>query len=262
MLTVNHLDIQFGKKHLFRDVSVRVNRADRIGLAGVNGAGKSTLLKIMAGIIETDGDTVVRSRNFSVSYLPQEATAITTDRTIYQEAETAFAEAIGAQKELDRVNRELSSVDANSTQFARLLKSQEELQHRLDRTDIFRVQSEIEKVLIGLGFSEEQFDMACGSLSGGWLMRLQLAKLLLARPSLMMLDEPTNHLDLDSLTWLENFLATYEGGLVIISHDRTFLDTVTTITWELSPYGGGACLLCKSAGPDQADHAFCPTLSC
>jgi ATP-binding cassette subfamily F protein 3 len=234
MLSVNHLDIQYGDKHLFRDISARINSQDRIGLVGVNGAGKSTLLKIMAGIVETDGNTVVRARRTSVAYLPQEASALTSGRTIYQEAETAFAEALTLQEDLDAVNLQLSGVDRDSAEFAALLKSQEDLQHRLDRTDIFRVRSEIEKVLTGLGFREADFDLAGSTLSGGWIMRLQLAKLLLARPSLLMLDEPTNHLDLESMTWLEGFLSSYEGGMVIISHDRTFLDNTTSMTWELS----------------------------
>lgn len=234
MLSVNHLDIQYGDKHLFRDISARINSHDSIGLVGVNGAGKSTLLKIMANIIETDGDTVTRARRTSVAYLPQEASTLTSSRTVYQEAETAFAEALTLQKDLDAVNLQLSGVDPDTAAFAALLKAQEDLQHRLDRTDIFRVRSEIEKVLIGLGFREADFDLAGSALSGGWIMRLQLAKLLLARPSLLMLDEPTNHLDLESLTWLENFLSFYEGGMVIISHDRTFLDNTTSITWELS----------------------------
>jgi ATP-binding cassette subfamily F protein 3 len=234
MLTVNHLDIQYGSKHLFKDVSVRINPADRIGLVGVNGAGKSTLLKIMAGIIEFDGNTVVRAKRCSFAYLPQEASALASGLTIYQEAETAFAEAMVFQKELDDIHQRLSRLDPSSAECADLLRIQEDLQHRLERTDIYRVQSDIEKVLVGLGFRQADFDMDSSALSGGWLMRLQLAKLLLARPSLLMLDEPTNHLDLDSLTWLENFLTTYEGALIIISHDRAFLDNTTTTTWELS----------------------------
>ncbi len=169
-----------------------------------------------------------------MAYLPQEATALDTGRTIYQEAENAFAEALVLQQDLDEVNRQLAAVDPENSEFSTLLKLQGELQHRLERTDIFRVQSQIEKVLMGLGFSVEDFDRPSSSLSGGWLMRLMLAKLLLAMPDLLLLDEPTNHLDLDSLTWVENFLLTYDGGLVIISHDRTFLDQVTSITWEVS----------------------------
>jgi ATP-binding cassette subfamily F protein 3 len=234
MLTVNNLDIRYGDKHLFNNVSARINDNDRIGLVGVNGAGKSTLIKIISGVAETDPGVVNRPKRFSAAYLPQEATALDTGRTIYQEAENAFAEALVLQKDLDEVNRQLASVDPENSTFSNLLKQQGELQHRLERIDIFRVQSQIEKVLMGLGFSVEDFDRPSSSLSGGWLMRLMLAKLLLAMPDLLLLDEPTNHLDLDSLTWLENFLLTYDGGLVIISHDRTFLDQVTSITWELS----------------------------
>ena len=234
MLTINNLDIRYGDKHLFNNVSARINDKDRIGLVGVNGAGKSTLLKIICGIAETDPGVVNRPKRFSMAYLPQEATALDTGRTIYQEAENAFAEALVLQQDLDEVNRLLASVEPESSEFSTLLKQQAELQHRLERVDIFRVQSQIEKVLMGLGFSVEDFDRPSSSLSGGWLMRLMLAKLLLAMPDLLLLDEPTNHLDLDSLTWLENFLLTYDGGLVIISHDRTFLDQVTSFTWELS----------------------------
>jgi len=234
MLTVNNLDIRFGDKLLFNNVSARVNDNDRIGLVGVNGAGKSTLLKVIGGITEMDPGIVKRPKRFSVAYLPQEATALDTGRTIYQEAENAFAEALVLQKDLDEINRQLAAVDPENSEFSSLLKQQGELQHRLERIDIFRVQSKIEKVLMGLGFSVEDFDRPSNSLSGGWLMRLMLARLLLAMPDLLLLDEPTNHLDLDSLTWLENFLLTYDGGLVIISHDRTFLDQVTTATWEIS----------------------------
>lgn len=234
MFSINNLDIQYGEKHLFKDVAARINDNDRIGLAGVNGSGKSTLLKILCNIIETDRGVVSRAKRATIAYLPQEASALDAGRTIYQEAESAFAEALVLQKDLDEVNRQLAAVGPENAEFSRLLKLQGELQQQLDRTDIFRVQSQIEKVLMGLGFSVADFDRPSSSLSGGWLMRLMLAKLLLAKPDLLLLDEPTNHLDLDSLTWLENFLLTYNGGLVIISHDRTFLDKTTAITWEIS----------------------------
>jgi ATP-binding cassette subfamily F protein 3 len=234
MFSINNLDIQYGEKHLFKDVSARINDNDRIGLVGVNGSGKSTLLKILCNIIETDRGVVSRAKRATVAYLPQEASTLDSGRTIYQEAESAFAEALVLQQDLDEVNRQLAAVDPENAEYSSLLKLQGELQQRLDRTDIFRVQSQIEKVLMGLGFSVADFDRPSSSLSGGWLMRLMLAKLLLAKPDLLLLDEPTNHLDLESLTWLENFLHTHEGGLVIISHDRTFLDQVTMMTWEIS----------------------------
>ena len=234
MLTINNLEIIYGDKLLFNNVSARINDKDRIGLVGVNGAGKSTLLKIIGGILETDPGVVKRPKRFSVAYLPQEASALDSGRTIYQEAENAFAEALVMQQDLDEINRQLEAVAPENSEFSNLLKQQGELQYRLERIDIFRVQSKIEKVLMGLGFAVEDFDRPSNSLSGGWLMRLMLAKLLLNMPDLLLLDEPTNHLDLDSLTWVENFLKTYDGGLVIISHDRTFLDQVTTTTWEIS----------------------------
>lgn len=234
MLVINNLDIRYGDKHLFNNISARINDNDRIGLVGVNGAGKSTLLKVICGLTETDPGVINRPKRFSAAYLPQEATALDSGRTIYQEAESAFADALELQQELEQVNRQLAAVDPANREFSTLLTQQGELQHRLERIDIFRMQSQIEKILMGLGFSGEDFDRPSSSLSGGWLMRLMLAKQLLSGPDLLLLDEPTNHLDLESLTWLESFLLNHEGGLVIISHDRTFLDQVTTTTWELS----------------------------
>ncbi|MDA8162513.1 MAG: ABC-F family ATP-binding cassette domain-containing protein [Desulfobacteraceae bacterium] len=235
MLTINHLIVQYGDKYLFRDVCARIGGQERIGLVGVNGAGKSTLLKIMSGAIEMDDGVVTRSRHVSVGYLPQEVISfVGGGRTLYQEAETAFASAIALQKELDGINLELGHLDPGSAEFAELFRRQGELQHMLDQSDVFRIRSRIEKVLTGLGFKEADFDKDCLSFSGGWLMRLMLAKLLLAQPSLLLLDEPTNHLDLETVTWFEEFISSYSGSMVIISHDRAFLDSVTDLTWELS----------------------------
>ena len=164
MLTVNNLDIRFGDKLLFNNVSVRINDNDRIGLVGVNGTGKSTLLKVISGVAETDPGVITRPKRLSVAYLPQEATALETGRTIYQEAENAFAEALVMQQDLDDVNRQLAAVDPDNSEFSKLLKQQGELQYRLERVDIFRVQSKIEKVLMGLGFSVEDFDSPSSSL--------------------------------------------------------------------------------------------------
>ncbi len=234
MLTIQNLSIQYGDKHLFKDISAKIHPQDRIGLVGVNGAGKSTLMKIMVGRKMADEKVVIRARRATVGYLPQEVENFPAGRNLYQEAESAFAEALRLQAELDEVNRQLAGIKADSPECAALMERQGDLQHELEGHDVFRIQSQVEKVLTGLGFKPADFSKECRAFSGGWLMRLMLAKLLLARPSLLLLDEPTNHLDLDSLTWLEDFLKSYQGALVIISHDRAFLDNVTTLTWELS----------------------------
>ena len=233
MLAINHLDIRYGEKHLFRDVSTVVHPGDRVGLVGVNGTGKSTLMKIMAEETAADDGVVSRSKLFSVAYLPQEPALISSGRSLYEEAEQAFAPLLELQQEADRLNEILGS-NGERERFDELLQRQGQIQQMLDSSDIYTVRTQTEKVLFGLGFSQHDLQKPVSSFSGGWIMRLLLAKMLLQAPSLLLLDEPTNHLDLDSLTWLESFLQTHEGALVIISHDRTFLDRTTTQTWELS----------------------------
>jgi ATP-binding cassette, subfamily F, member 3 len=234
MLTIQNLSIQYGDKHLFKNVSARVNPQDRIGLVGVNGAGKTTLMKIMAGTAMVDEKIVLRSKRATVGYLPQELESFPAGRTLYEEAESAFAEALALQRELEELNRQLAKLTEESPECLTLLERQGELQQALESHDVFRIRSQVEKVLVGLGFREADFNKDCHAFSGGWQMRLQLAKLLLARPALLLLDEPTNHLDLDSLTWLEDFLQSYQGALVMISHDRSFIDNICTSIWELS----------------------------
>ncbi len=234
MININNLSLQYGEKHLFRNLSCRINNRDRIGLVGSNGTGKSTLLKLIAGVSQADPGIISKAKNDTTGYLPQEITGIKLDHTIYEEAQEAFSELLLKQKELDRIHDQLTDIDSATAQMDELLTRQGELQHELDQADIFTIQSQIEKVLMGLGFKTSDFSKECGTFSGGWLMRLMLAKQLLACPAFLLLDEPTNHLDVETLTWLEEFLAAYKGGLVIISHDRTFLDNLTTSTWELS----------------------------
>ncbi|MEW6519594.1 MAG: ABC-F family ATP-binding cassette domain-containing protein [Thermodesulfobacteriota bacterium] len=234
MITINNLSIQYGAKHLFKNISGRINLRDRIGLVGVNGAGKSTLLKILAGIAETDPGVVTRSRQVTCGYLPQEIVGLNPGSTLYEEAESAFAPLLAKQKELDVINHTLAAPLADPAVMQELVNRQGELQHELDHSNVFRIKATIEKVLAGLGFQESDLGRSCQSFSGGWLMRLMLAKQLLAAPSFLFLDEPTNHLDIESLTWLEEFLSSYPGALIIVSHDRAFLDNMTTSTWELS----------------------------
>ena len=234
MLTISNLSLQHGAKHLFRDVSAQVHVNDRIGLAGVNGAGKSTLMKIICGQQESDPGVVSRASWFTVAYLPQEITIELGSRTLYAEAESAFAEALQQQKEFEEISHKLAELSQDSPELPALIERQGELQHLLDGHDVFRIRPQIERILFGLGFTKADLDRAVSEFSGGWIMRLLLAKLLLRQPALLLLDEPTNHLDLDSLTWMEDFLQQYQGAMMIISHDRSFLDRVTTKTWELS----------------------------
>ena len=234
MLSINDLNLQYGSKPIFRNVAAQIHTGDRVGLAGVNGAGKSTLLRIMCGEQDVDPGIVSRASWFSVAYLPQEVTIDLDGRNLFDEAQSAFDDVLAQQEQLDRVSEELALLDPDSPEIDGLLALQGDLQHALDGCDVFRIRPQIERVLFGLGFSAGDLDRPVGNFSGGWIMRLLLAKLLLKKPSLLLLDEPTNHLDLDSLTWLEDFLLQYQGAMVIISHDRAFLDRVTAITWELS----------------------------
>ncbi|MCF6186683.1 MAG: ATP-binding cassette domain-containing protein [Desulfobulbaceae bacterium] len=234
MLSINNLSLQYGAKHIFRDISAQVHTGERISLVGVNGTGKSTLLKIMCGRQEADPGIVSRASWFTVAYLPQEITIELGDRSLYDEAESSFDDILASQEELERIGEKLAGLDQNAPEIDLLLERQGDLQHLLEGQDVFRMRPEIEKILFGLGFSADDLEQPVASFSGGWIMRLLLAKLLLQKPALLLLDEPTNHLDIDSLTWLEDFLLQYQGAMIIISHDRSFLDRVTEITWELS----------------------------
>jgi len=234
MLSINNLSLQYGAKHIFRNISAQVHSGERIGLVGVNGTGKSTLLKIMAGIQEVDPGIISRAAWFTVAYLPQEIALELGEKTLYEEAEAAFDDVLAAQAELEEIGEALATLDQDDPGIEPLLGRQGELQHMLEGRDVFRLRAQIETILFGLGFSRDDLGRPVHSFSGGWIMRLFLAKLLLQRPALLLLDEPTNHLDLDSLTWLEEFLVGYDGAMIIISHDRAFLDRVTEITWELS----------------------------
>ena len=234
MLSVSNLDIQYGEKHLFKSVSAAVYPQDRIGLVGVNGAGKSTLMKIMAGETSSDDGVVSCAKHFSVSYLPQESSEVLSEGTLYNQAEGAFSELLALQQESEMLNNQLNELGPQDPKVALLLERLGSIQHRLEDSDIYSIRSKTEKVLMGLGFSRDDFNRPVSTFSGGWVMRLLLARMLLSCPSLLLLDEPTNHLDLESLTWVENYLQSHKGALVIISHDRTFLDRITTKTWELS----------------------------
>ena len=233
MIAAVNIALQFGERCLLDDVTFHIGPHDRIGLVGSNGAGKSTLLRILLGENTPDTGVVTRAKYVTVGYLPQEGPAL-TGRTLYTEVESVFADIIQTQRDLTAVQDAMAKEPPESDAARELLEIYGELQHKLEASDSFRIQSAIEKVLIGLGFTATDFPRLTEEFSGGWQMRIALAKLLLQQPSLLLLDEPTNHLDLDSLEWLEEYLQTYEGAVMIVSHDRRFLDTMTKRTFELT----------------------------
>ncbi len=234
MISVDNLTVSFAGWDLFKDVSFLINEKDRIGLVGKNGAGKSTMLKVLIGEQQPTSGTVSRNGECTVGYLPQQMKVADTT-TLFDETESAFSEVLGLEREIDRLNAEIAErTDYESPEYEKLL-------HRLnDATDRFNIlggmnrEEEVEKTLLGLGFERSDFSRPTSEFSGGWRMRIELAKLLLRRPSVFLLDEPTNHLDIESIGWLENYLNDYNGAVVLISHDRAFLDNVTTRTIEIS----------------------------
>lgn len=233
MISLAAVDLQFGAKILFKGISLRIGPRDRIGLVGSNGAGKTTLLKILVGDLAPDRGEVARAKYVTVGFLPQEGVA-SSGRTLYAEVESVFEDILETQDRLTSIHNRMGELDQDSDDFQELLDLSGELQHKLESSDAFRMKALIEKVLMGLGFSVDDFRRPVDEFSGGWQMRIALAKLLLQQPSLLLLDEPTNHLDLDSLCWLEDYLRAYDGAVVIVSHDRRFLDTMTSKTFELT----------------------------
>jgi ATP-binding cassette subfamily F protein 3 len=233
MIAAVNITLQFGERCLLDDVTFHIGPHDRIGLVGSNGAGKSTLLRILLGENTPDTGVITRAKYVTVGYLPQEGTSL-TGRSLYAEVESVFADIIRTQRDLTAVQEAMAKEPPESDAARELLEIYGELQHKLEASDGFRMQSAIEKVLTGLGFAVTDFQRMTDEFSGGWQMRIALAKLLLQQPSLLLLDEPTNHLDLDSLEWLEEYLQTYEGAVMLVSHDRRFLDTMTKRTFELT----------------------------
>jgi ATP-binding cassette subfamily F protein 3 len=233
MISAVDISLSFGGRDLFKEVGFRIGPHDRIGLVGSNGAGKSTLLRILIGENSPDKGEIARAKYVTVGYLPQEGMHV-EGRTLYNEVETAFGDVLEARRRLEEIHEQMAVVSHESDEFNELLELYGELQHKLEDSDAFRMKAKIEKVLLGLGFTVEDMTRQTSEFSGGWQMRIALAKLLLIQPSLLLLDEPTNHLDLDSLQWLEEYLRTYEGAIILVSHDRRFLDNMTTKTYELS----------------------------
>ena len=233
MLSLEHITIQFGERSLFQDVTATIGPRDRIGLVGSNGSGKSSLLKAIVGLQQTDIGNINKAQYVTVGYLPQDGVSA-FGRTLYQEAETAFEDVLQIHREMDDAHQQLTTLDPSGDDFTDTLEVLGELQHKLEDLDAYRMKSKIERVLMGLGFSVQDFVRLTDEFSGGWQMRIALAKLLLKEPNVLLLDEPTNHLDIETLQWLEEYLRQYNGAIILVSHDRAFLDNLTTKTFALS----------------------------
>lgn len=233
MISVNNISVYFGGQELFDQVSYMVNKGDRIGLVGKNGAGKSTMLKVLAGDLPPNEGSLSSPNNTTIGFLRQDL-EFEEGRTVREEAELAFQEIKVLEAELSAINTEMAErTDYESEGYMELIVRLNELDERFRLLGGYSIQAEMSQVLLGLGFQTSDFDRQTNEFSGGWRMRLELAKILLQKPDVLLLDEPTNHLDIESIVWLEGFLKKYAGAVVLVSHDRTFLDEVTNRTIEI-----------------------------
>ena len=234
MITVNDISVQFGGTTLFSDVSFAINENDKIALMGKNGAGKSTLLKIIAGQSKPSTGNISAPKDAVVAYLPQHL--LTTDgATVMEETSKAFGEVFAMKAEIDEINEQLTvRTDYESDAYMKLIERVSDLSEKFYAIEEINYEAEVEKILIGLGFVREDFGRQTSEFSGGWRMRIELAKILLQKPDLILLDEPTNHMDIESIQWLEDFLINSAKAVVVISHDRAFVDNITNRTIEVT----------------------------
>lgn len=234
MITVNDISVQFGGTTLFSDVSFAINENDKIALMGKNGAGKSTLLKIIAGQSKPSTGNISAPKEAVIAYLPQHL--LTTDgATVMEEASKAFGEIFAMKAEIDEINEQLTvRTDYESDAYMKLIERVSDLSEKYYAIEEVNYEAEVEKILTGLGFEREDFSRQTSEFSGGWRMRIELAKILLRKPDLILLDEPTNHMDIESIQWLEDFLINAAKAVVVISHDRAFVDNITNRTIEVT----------------------------
>lgn len=234
MISIDGLTVEFGGTTLFSDLNFQINEKDRIALMGKNGAGKSTLLKILAGVRQPTRGKVTAPKDCVIAYLPQHL--MTEDgRTVFEEASQAFAHLKEMEEEIERMNNELATrTDYESDSYMALIEKVAAMSEKFYAIDMTHFEEDVEKVLLGLGFLREDFNRPTSDFSGGWRMRIELAKLLLQNPDVLLLDEPTNHLDIESIQWLEDFLINSAKAVVVISHDRKFVDNITTRTIEVT----------------------------
>ncbi|MFM9401582.1 ABC-F family ATP-binding cassette domain-containing protein [Myroides odoratimimus] len=234
MLNIHNLSVSFSGEYLFENVTFRIGAGDRVGLVGKNGAGKSTMLKLLSGDLEPDTGSMAVEKDLRIGFLRQDIDFI-PGRTVLDEAYQAFVEIKKVEADLEKVNIELNErTDYESESYSELIEKLSDLTHRFEIIGGYNYVGNTERILLGLGFKREDFNNQTDTFSGGWRMRIELAKLLLQDNDLLLLDEPTNHLDIESIIWLEQFLKSYAGAVVIISHDKMFLDNVTNRTIEIS----------------------------
>lgn len=234
MISIQNLGVEFSARPLFSGINAVINPTDKIALVGKNGAGKSTLLKIIAGIQSPTEGTVARQDDVTIGYLPQQMN-IADETSVLDETRKVFGSLLERQKEVESVSAELAGrTDYDSPEYARLIDRLTYLNERVEMDSIDNMEAEIEKTLVGLGFLRSDFQRPTAEFSGGWRMRIELAKILLQKPDVLLLDEPTNHLDIESIQWLEQFLAAKAKAVVLVSHDRAFIDNVTNRTIEIS----------------------------
>jgi ATP-binding cassette subfamily F protein 3 len=234
MISIDGLTVEFGNTTLFKDISFAINDKDRIALMGKNGAGKSTLLKILAGVKTASRGNVSAPKDAIIAYLPQHL--MTEDnRTVFEEASQAFAHIFDMERKIEELNLQLSTrTDYESESYYAIIEEVSALSEKFYTIEEINFDSEIEKILLGLGFLREDFTRPTSEFSGGWRMRIELAKILLQKPDLILLDEPTNHMDIESIQWLEDFLINNAKAVIVISHDRAFIDNITTRTIEIT----------------------------
>jgi ATP-binding cassette, subfamily F, member 3 len=234
MLNIHNLSVSFGGTFLFEEVTFRLGAGDRVGLVGKNGAGKSTMLKILSGDIAPDSGVIATEKEVKLGFLRQDIDFI-KGRTVLEEAYQAFVEIKSVEGKIDSINHQLATrTDYESEEYSKLIEDLSDHTHHYEILGGYNYVGDTEKILLGLGFKREDFDKATDTFSGGWRMRIELAKLLLQYNDVLLLDEPTNHLDIESIIWLESFLRNYPGVVIIVSHDKMFLDNVTNRTIEIS----------------------------
>ncbi|UMB61862.1 ATP-binding cassette domain-containing protein [Lutibacter sp. A80] len=234
MITVNDISVQFGGTSLFSNVSFSINENDKIALMGKNGAGKSTLLKIVAGVHKPNSGNISAPKDAKIAYLPQHLLA-KDNATVIEETSKAFSEIFKMKAEIDEINEALTTrTDYESDEYMKLIERVSELSEKFYAIEEINYEAEVEKVLKGLGFEATDFNRPTSEFSGGWRMRIELAKILLQKPDLILLDEPTNHIDIESVLWLEDFLINSAKAVIVISHDRAFVDNITNRTIEVT----------------------------